>query len=547
MEHQEQILRTPIKNKGTGFTQDERDKLGLNGLLPYKVSSIKNQIDRNYRNFRKKKTPLARYECLMSLLNRNELLFYQLADQHVAEVMQYIYTPTVGEAALQYSMIYQQRRGLYLSYPLKDKMEEMIANIPNEELDVVVVTDGERILGLGDQGIGGMAIPVGKLALYTLFGGIHPSRTLPVTLDVGTNNQELLNSELYLGYQHERIRGQEYDDFIDSFVKALKKRFPNVLLQWEDFGKSNARPLLQRYQKEILSFNDDIQGTAAVTLSAILAAVKKTRVNLKDQKVVIYGAGSAGVGIADSIVQAMVKDGLSEADARANIYILNSKGLVHSESQINDISLEPYRRPKKEIEVWEKSNTEKYNLFDTVRGAKATILIGVSTQPGSFDENIAVEMMKHAKYPIILPLSNPTSKTEAVPDDLIKWTKGRAQIATGSPFAPVEYGGKSHFISQCNNVFIFPALGLGSIASNAKYITDGMFLEAAEALADFSPSLKDPDGAILPSLHGLRDISKLIAIRVANRAIKDGVSDMDPSEVEEAIAKDFWSPSYDLS
>ncbi len=545
MEHQEQILRTPLKNKGTGFTQDERDQLDLNGLLPYKVSSVKNQIDRNYRNFRKKETPLARYECLISLLNRNELLFYQLADLHVTEVMQYIYTPTVGEAALQYSMIYQQRRGLYLSYPLKDKMEEMIANIPNQELDVVVVTDGERILGLGDQGIGGMAIPVGKLALYTLFGGIHPSRTLPITLDVGTNNQELLNSELYLGYQHERIRGKEYDDFIDSFVKALKKRFPNVLLQWEDFGKSNARPLLERYQKEILSFNDDIQGTAAVTLSAILAAVKKTKVDLKDQKVVIYGAGSAGVGIANSIVQAMVKDGLSETDARDKIYILNSKGLVHSESQINDASLEQYRRSKKEIEIWEKSTELKYNLYDTVKGAKATILIGVSTHAGSFDENIALEMLKHAKYPIILPLSNPTSKTEAVPDDLIKWTKGRAQIATGSPFAPVEYGGKSYFISQCNNVFIFPAIGLASIASRAKYITDGMFLEAAEALADFSPSLKDSDGAILPSLHGLRDISKLIAIRVAKRAIKDGVSDMDPSEVEKAVAKDFWSPSYD--
>lgn len=539
----QEILNTSLLNKGTAFTQEERNELGLNGLLPPQISSIEQQIKRSYLNLTQKRTPLEKYEALVGLLSRNELLFYQFVARYPAEILPIIYTPTVGDAAMQYSRSYFHQRGLYLSYLLKDRLDEVLANYPQSEVDVIVVTDGERILGLGDQGIGGMTIPIGKLSLYTLFGGIHPARTLPIILDVGTNNQSLLQDELYLGWHHTRLSGSEYDDFVDRFVKAIHKRYPKVLLQWEDFGKDNARKLLDRYRDQLLSFNDDIQGTAAVTVGALLAAIKVTKQKLTDQRIAILGGGSAGTGIADTIVAALMAEGLSKEEACRRIYLIDIDGLLHFSSKQVYEAQSPYVQPQSALKNW-KVNAEHITLFDVVANAHPTILIGVCAHGGAFTKEIIEEMARHTPQPIIFPLSNPTSKSECTAEEAIQWTQGKAILATGSPFPPFVFQGKTHKIGQCNNVYIFPGVGLGALAAQATKITDGMFLEAARILATFSPAIKDPNASLFPTIEQVRAVSRQIALAVAKKACEEKVAQCSLSEIEKGIEAHVWDPHY---
>jgi len=539
-----QILQNPRLNKSTAFTQQERDALGLNGLIPSHVSSVEEQLKRCYQNFNKKRTPLGKYVFLNTLLNSSEFLFFQFAALYPSEILPYIYTPTVGEAAVQFSHITSEHRGLYLSYPLEDKMEELLDNLKEPLIDIIVVTDGERILGLGDLGVGGMAIPVGKLCLFTLFGGIHPQHTLPIILDVGTNREELLQDELYIGWRQPRIQGADYDRFIDRFVGAIRKKYPKALLQWEDFGKENARRLLDRYRGQVLSFNDDIQGTAAVSLAAILAGLKELKQKLVDQKVAILGAGSAGVGIADLIVQAMVVGGLSQEEARARIYMVDRHGLIHFNSQNVSDAQRPYMQPHQRLVNWKSANFDHITMAEVIASAQPTILIGVSAQSGAFTKPCIEEMLRYTKRPIIFPLSNPTSKAEATPQELIEWSQGGAIIATGSPFMPVSYGGKTYKIAQCNNVYIFPAMGLGSLAAEAARVTDGMFLQAAETLASLSPALKDPTASLFPNIDEMRLLTRNIAIAIATKACEEKVSSIDPKTIESRVDSLIWKPSY---
>ena len=457
-----------------------------------------------------------------------------------------VYTPTVGDASLNFSQIYNQNRGIYIPYPLRDQMEQMIANIPNDEVSTIVVTDGSRILGLGDQGAGGMTIPVGKLALYTLFGGIHPAKTLPILLDVGTDNPKLLKDPLYIGWKHERIKGEEYDQFIDQFVQALKARFPNVLLQWEDFSKPNAKNILDRYQDQICSFNDDIQGTAAVTLGAILSALKVTKSSINSQKIVILGNGSAGLGIADLIIDEMMENGLSRTEALDKIYIVGRYGVIHKDFENIDPYLKEFVRDFDDIKSYVDPETGHVSLQRIVEEIHPTVLIGVCTKPNAFDEKLVRTMAKTCERPIIFPLSNPTSKSEAIPEDLIKWTDGKAIIATGSPFAPVEHNGKAHHICQCNNVYIFPGVGLGALAIKAKTISNHMFSKAAEVLARYCPMATDPLASLFPPIKDLRSICREIAIEVAKIAVRDKNTDLNltEAEIKQAVDEEMWFPEY---
>ncbi len=540
------VLSDPLMNKGLAFTEEERSALGLNGLLPYGVANIEDQVSRRYANFCKLTGDLAKYVFLSSVQNRNEVVFYRLVLEHLEEMMPLIYTPTVGEVSLNFSSLFNSHRGLYVSYPLLNRMEEIIANIPNEHVDVIVATDGERILGLGDLGIGGMAISVGKLSLYTLLGGIHPARTLPVLLDVGTNNPALLEHPQYVGWRHPRIQPAEYQAFMDQFVQAIKKRFPHVLLQWEDFGRGNARPILERYQDEICSFNDDMQGTAAVTLAAILSAIRAQKEKLIDQRIVMVGAGTAGLGICEQIVHAMVRAGASPEEAHRCFYLIDRNGLLQEDSNFSDDNQKVYARKRKEIESWRVADPSHISLLDVVEHAKPTVMIGVSAQPGLFTQEIVKAMAAGTKHPIICPLSNPTSKAEAQPQNIMEWSDGRAIIATGSPFPPVAYGGKVCRITQCNNSYIFPGLGLGVIAVKARKVSNEMFLQAAETLSSYSPLLASPNSSeIFPPLPELRCISRQIAISVAQIARDQGfTAKLTDQEIEALVDRTIWYPDY---
>lgn len=531
------LLENPLLNKGTAFTLEERAELGLDGLLPFHVSTLKQQVERRYQNFCELQDDISKYNFLSSLQNRNEVLFYRFILDHATEMLPFIYTPTVGSVSSQYSLLYKEQRGLYLSYPNRERMESMIANFPLKDVDVIVVTDGERILGLGDLGVGGMAIPVGKLALYTVFGGIHPSRALPIVLDVGTNNTKLLEDPLYLGWRNPRIRGPEYDAFIDRFIQAIKKRYPQVLLQWEDFARPNAQPLLDRYRKSLCSFNDDIQGTAAVALAAVYSAVKLTKGSLRDQRFVVLGGGSAGIGICNKLIQAIMKDEkISEEEARDLFYIVDIHGLLQEGQE-----LYPTQKP------FARKPTNFSTLIEVVRNVHPTVLIGVSTQGGAFTEEIVKEMHKHAPRPVIFPLSNPTSLSEAHPADLIKWTKGEAIIATGSPFSPIAHEGHLYQIAQCNNVYIYPGVGLGLIATKARYVSDEVFINAAKVLSEYSPLLKDPHAPLFPTLDQLRVVAREIAITVAKTVINEGHSELKSVDsVEKLIDETMWYPEYPL-
>jgi malate dehydrogenase (oxaloacetate-decarboxylating) len=532
------LLENPLLNKGSAFTEEERRALGLLGLLPPHVSTPDEQLARAYENFQRKTGDLERYIFLGSLQDRNETLFYMLLQRYISEMMPIVYTPTVGEGCRFYSHIYRRPRGLFIPYPLQHEMDAILANAPVADPDVIVVTDGERILGLGDLGVGGMGIPVGKLALYTLCAGIHPATTLPILLDVGTNNEELLRDPLYLGWRHARVAGDAYDAFIDAFVKGVKRRFPRVLLQWEDFSKGNAARLLARYRDELCTFNDDIQGTGAVTLAGLLAATRSRAERLSAQRIVILGAGSSAIGISDQIVAAMIAEGASDREARSRIWLVDSHGLVHDGRESLEAAKARYARAE-----WH--GTGALDLEAVVRRVHPTVLIGTSAQSGAFTEAIVREMASAVERPIIFPLSNPTSKSEATPHDLLAWTGGRAVVATGSPFPGVLRDGQVRRIGQCNNAFIFPGVGLGVIASGARRVTDGMFVAAARALAEWSPGLSDPSDGLYPRLEAARMVSRSVALAVALQAGRDGVADAVPRLVlEQQIDAKMWRPAY---
>ena len=532
------LLDNPLLNKGSAFPEDERREFGLLGLLPLHCSTIEEQLARTYENYLRKESDLERYVFLTALQDRNEVLFYRLLQEHVREMTPIIYTPTVGEGCRQYSHVFRRPRGLYVSYPHRDEIPAVLDNAPAEQVEVIVVTDGERILGLGDLGVGGMGIPIGKLSLYSVCAGIHPATTLPILLDVGTDNQELLDDPLYLGWRHPRIRGQEYDTFIETFVEAVKRKFPRVLLQWEDFSKQNAARLLERYRDRLCSFNDDIQGTGAVTVAGLLAATKLLGSKLRDQRVVIFGAGSSAIGICDQILAAMAQSGCSEQEAKQQLWLVDSKGLVHDGRSNLEASKLKYARRAASVGV------VGLNFFEVVKNIHPTILIGTSGQQGAFTEDVVREMAAHVERPVIFPLSNPTSKSEATPGDLIKWTSGRALIATGSPFQAVAHDGRLINIGQCNNAFIFPGVGLGVIAAGARRVTDAMFSAAARVLSEFSPALRDPDGPLFPPLESVREISYRVALVVGAEAVRTGLTSIGVDALERAVTNKMWIPQY---
>jgi len=539
------LLDTPLLNKGTAFTEDERTAFGLHGLLPPHVETLEEQTARAYEAYQLADSDLERHIYLRALQDTNEVLFYRLLLDHIEEMTPIVYTPTVALACEQFSHIYRRPRGLFVSYPHRDAIATLLENRPNLNVDVIVVTDGERILGIGDQGAGGLGIPIGKLSLYTLIGGIRPERTLPIVLDVGTNNRECLNDPEYLGWRHERIAGEAYYDFVDQFVQVMKRQLPDTCLQWEDFATPHARPLLDRYRDQLLTFNDDIQGTAAVVLGAILSAVKVNGKNLKDQQIVILGAGSAGIGVADGLREAMKEEGVSEREALERFWLIDVKGLLHSARQDLTPEQKPYAQPQDRVAGWPRTREGEIGLAEVIDQINATILIGLSTVGGAFSEPIVRAMTRKTERPIIFPLSNPTAKSEAKPEDLVRWTDGRALVATGSPFAPVEYAGRKTAIAQCNNVYIFPAVGLGAVTARARRVTDTMMRAAARALAENSPALKERSAPLLPPLRDLRRVAAEIAVAVGLQAQKDGVAPLIPrEELRRRMLAAQWTPAY---
>ncbi|MDC9592542.1 NAD-dependent malic enzyme [Xenorhabdus sp. IM139775] len=538
------LLEFPLLNKGSAFTEEERSNFNLHGLLPQAVETIEEQAERAYRQYRDFKNDIDKHIYLRNIQDTNETLFYRLLDAHLSDMMPIIYTPTVGAACEHFSDIYRRARGLFISYPNKAYIDDMLQNATKQNVKVIVVTDGERILGLGDQGIGGMGIPIGKLSLYTSCGGISPAYTLPVVLDVGTNNPQRLNDPLYMGWRHPRITGKEYDEFVDEFVQAVKRRWPNVLLQFEDFAQNNAMPLLTRYRDELCCFNDDIQGTAAVALGSLIAASHAAGRQLKDQTVAFLGAGSAGCGIAEQIIAQMKSEGLSDKQARARVFMVDRFGLL-TDKLPNLLDFQSALVQKSAaLQSWDVTN-DSLSLMDVVRNAKPTVLIGVSGQSGLFTEEIIREMHKHCERPIVMPLSNPTSRVEARPEDIINWTDGQALVATGSPFAPVKYGDQEYPIAQCNNSYIFPGIGLGVIASGAKRVTDDMLMAASRALADCSPLAQTGSGPLLPLIDDIQEVSRKIAKEVAKKAQIQGVAVVTSEDaLDEAIERNFWKPEY---
>ncbi len=536
------LLTIPQLNKSTAFTHEERHAFGLLGKLPHRVETLDEQVRRAYLQYSSYKTNLQQHIYLNNLHDKNQVLFYKLLNQHLGEMLPTIYTPIVGTAAKCFSREYRQPRGLYIAYSDINQIEEIISNRSNPEIDLIVVTDGEGVLGIGDQGIGGMDIPVAKLMVYTLCGGIDPTRTLPVFLDVGTNNQELLDDPMYLGCQHPRINTEQYDAFVQAFVNSVHAQFPNVFLHWEDFGRSNARRILEKFQNKLCTFNDDIQGTGAVTLAALLAACDITGINLEDHRIVVFGAGSAGTGISDQIVEAMIKRGLSRKEAYQRFWLVDRQGLLLD----SDLELTEAQKPyARSIEQWPIHSGLLPSLTDTVHQVKPTILIGCSAQPGAFSQHIVESMSATCARPVIFPLSNPDDRCEAHPADILAWSEGKALIATGTAFPAVEY--QNHFleIAQCNNALVFPGIGLGILAVQASRLSKGMIWAATEALSECSPSKKKSYLPLLPSLNEAQEVAKYIAITVARYAINEGLAQKNQdADLERLIQDLFWEPRY---
>jgi malate dehydrogenase (oxaloacetate-decarboxylating) len=532
-----------LTTKGTAFTEAERHSYGLLGLLPTAVKTLEEQAEHCWHEFSTRQGDLDKHIYLRALQDRNETLFYRVLRDHIPESLPIVYTPTVGEACQRFSEIYRRPRGLFVSYPDRDRLDEVLENRPQCDVDVIVVTDGQRILGLGDQGIGGMGIPIGKLSLYTLIGGIDPARTLPIVLDVGTDNVELLDDPQYLGWRHRRIDDEEYYAFIDRFVAAVQQQLPNVLLQWEDFATVHAQPILARYRDKLLTFNDDIQGTAAVTLGALHGAAKVAGRPLSQQQVVMLGAGSAGIGVLDMARREMVNEGLSEQAAAERIWVVDVVGLLTDDR--TDLSAEQrvFAQPANRVAGWGLSGPAQ--LSDVVHHVDVGVLLGLSTAAGAFTEAIVRELAAKTERPIIFPLSNPTSRAEAHPVELDHWTDGRALIATGSPFAPLLRNGVERAVAQCNNVYIFPAMGLAVTAAQATRVTDEMMRVAAATLGDASPALADADQPLLPAWSDVPDVAVRIAQAVAAQAVADGVAPKRSNEeLTQRIAQVRWTPAY---
>lgn len=538
------LLNYPRLNKGTAFTEQERDIFALHGLLPPHIGPLDDQIARRKKALQNQATPFAKYALMRDLQDTNETLFYGLIVRNIQQALPIVYTPTVGEGCQRFSEIWRKPRGLFVSYPNRHRIDQMLSHPRYDAVKCIVVSDGERILGLGDQGAGGMGIPIGKMALYTALAGIPPETCLPMLLDVGTDNQERLNDPLYIGWRNPRIRGPQYDDFVDAFVSAVKRRCPHVLLQWEDFAGSNAARLLARYRGQLCTFNDDIQGTAAVATATLLAAVNVTGVPLKDQRFAFVGFGSAGIGIADLLISVMQDEGLSEQEARSRFYALDIPGLLVEGMKGLRPEQEAFARKTADVADWQVADRSKIGLIDVVRNAKPTVLIGVSGQPGAFTEDAVREMATHAERPIIFPLSNPTSRSEATPQQLLDWTQGQALIGTGSPFEPVNVNGKQVSIDQTNNSYIFPGLALGIISSRAKHVSDTMIKAAAKALAELSPTRKDKQASLLPPLETVRSVSKQVAEAVGAQAIRDGLAQVNEVEFANELAANIWEPEY---
>jgi malate dehydrogenase (oxaloacetate-decarboxylating) len=543
--HGVDLLFNSRLNKGTAFTEHERNIFGLHGLLPPHIGTLEDQRVRRKRVLDSRDTPFGKYSNMRDLQDNDETLFYSMIENYTDELLPVVYTPAVGEGCQRFSEIWRRPRGLFISYPNRHRIDQILADKRYDEVRCIVVSDGERILGLGDQGAGGMGIPIGKMALYTALGGIPPEHCLPILLDAGTDNEKLLHDPIYIGWQHNRVRGQEYDDFVEAFVTAVQKRWPHILLQWEDFAGTNAARLLERYRDRLCTFNDDIQGTAAVTTATLLAAVNATGISLSQQTITMFGAGSAGIGIIDLLIAAMKEEGLTEKQARRRIYAFNRFGLlVEGARGIKDSQI-PLVRRCADIAGWSLAGGEDVSLLDLVRNVKVTALAGVSAQAGAFTEQIVREMARHTERPIIFPLSNPTSQSEATPADLMRWTDGRALVGTGSPFPPVEIDGKLVRISQVNNSFIFPGMALGILVSQARRVTDGMIMAAAKALASLSPSRLDKSAPLLPPIAESRKVGLVVSEAVARQAIAEGVATIeDAASLPDRIRAYVWNPVY---
>jgi malate dehydrogenase (oxaloacetate-decarboxylating) len=539
------VLTTPMLNRGTAFTPEQRRMLGLQGLLPSGVSTLEGQLRRVYAQYLRQPDDLAKNVFLANMRDRNEVLFYRLLADHLEEMLPIVYTPTVGKAIERFSHEYRRPRGVFLSVNQPEEVEESLRNygLDADDVDLLVATDSEGILGIGDQGVGGIDIAIGKLAVYIAAAGLHPRRVIPVVLDMGTDNLRLLNDEMYIGNRHARVRDQRYDDLIDAYVTAASKLFPYAMLHWEDFGASNARRILNKYASQVCTFNDDMQGTAAVVLAAAFAGVKAAGSRMRDQRVVIHGAGTAGIGIADMMREVMIQEGLSEREATGRFWTLGRRGLI-TDDQAGLLDFQqPYARPTAEVASWPQRQSDPVTLADVVANANPTMLIGTSTQSGAFTESIVRHMASTVDRPIILPLSNPTSKAEAIPEDLIRWTEGRALVATGSPFPPVSYGERTYTIAQANNALVFPGLGLGVAVVRARRITDAMIAAAAYAVAAFA----DPTGpgtALLPPVTDLRTVSAAVAIAVSQAAEELDLAEQPLTDPVKQIHQAMWRPEY---
>ena len=538
------LLETPLLNKGSAFSREERIDFNLTGLLPPRYETISEQLDRAYRQYSSYHEAINKHIYLRGIQDNNETLFYALVSQYLEEMMPIIYTPTVGDACEQFSDIYRSSRGLFLAWEERGQIDDILRNATKDNVKVIVVTDGERILGLGDQGIGGMGIPIGKLSLYTACGGISPAYTLPVMLDVGTNNEALLNDPMYMGARHPRVSEDEYDEFIELFMRAAERRWPGVLIQFEDFAQANAMPILNRYRERFCCFNDDIQGTAAVTLGTLLAACRVTGKPLKEHRIAFVGAGSAGCGIAEMLIRQMVEEGLSDEAARRQVFMVDRHGLItEGMSGLQDFQ-RCLAQSKSDLTDWS-CEGEWASLDEVAAQARPTILIGVSGQPGLFTESVIQSMAKNSEAPIIFPLSNPVSRAEATPENIIRWTDGKAIIATGSPFLPVSHNGESYRIAQCNNSYIFPGIGLGVLAVRANRVTDEMLLASSEILAEASPRASGTGKDLLLPLQQITEVSRAIAFAVAKVAQEQGhalkISD---AQLHARIDQIFWTPHY---
>lgn len=540
------LLGAPHLNKGGAFTREERETFHLAGCLPYRVETLEEQVEARYHQLQEKPNSLQKNIFLNVLNDNNETLFYRLVSEHLEELMPIIYTPTIGEAVERFSQELRRSRGMFLSYPDRDNMLQMLNNRRNKDVDVVVVTDGEGVLGIGDQGVGGMNIAIGKLMVYTLCAGINPNRVLPIFLDVGTDNHALLNDPQYLGWRHSRVTGKCYDDFIEQFTQALQQSMPGVYVHWEDFGRDNARRILEKYRTQFCTFNDDMQGTGMVAAANVRAASKVARMKMEDHRIVIFGAGTAGVGIADQLCRLIMKYGLSEAEAKRRFWLVDRPGLLLNNTKgIVDFQ-QPYLHSPEAVQDWEIKDPEfGITLYDVVKNVKPTVLIGCSAVTNAFNKAVVTEMAKHVDAPIIMPLSNPTSRCEADPTDLLNWTDGKVIMACGSPFPPVFYKAKQYRVAQGNNAFVYPGLGLGVIVAKAKMVTDEMLCAACKALSRCAPILQDRTAPLLPSFAEVREVSLKVARAVIEQAIDEGVAQIDPkADIDVLLNQTMWEPKY---